>query len=319
MEYRRLGRTGLKLSEIGLGGWLTFGDSVGESDADRIIRRAFDLGINFYDTANVYATGESERIMGQALSQFPREEIILATKVRGRMWPGPLGEGLSRKHIISAVDHSLKRLGVDYIDLYQIHWPDAETPIEETLQALSDLVHQGKVLYVGCSNFTAVELQDALDLAEEYGLVRMDSVQPHYNMIFRGPEDSLLPLCAEEAIGVVVYSPLAQGLLSGRYHKGYKPHPGERPHTNEHFGKAYLTAPNLKVVGELAEMAKQSGHTLAQYALAWILRRPEITSVIVGASKIEHIEDNARASGYAIPDVELTAIDEVMRGIVARV
>ena len=193
MEYRRLGRTGLKLSEIGLGGWLTFGDSVGESDADRIIRRAFDLGINFYDTANVYATGESERIMGQALSQFPREEIILATKVRGRMWPGPLGEGLSRKHIISAVDHSLKRLGVDYIDLYQIHWPDAETPIEETLQALSDLVHQGKVLYVGCSNFTAVELQDALDLAEEYGLVRMDSVQPHYNMIFRGPEDSLLP------------------------------------------------------------------------------------------------------------------------------
>jgi aryl-alcohol dehydrogenase-like predicted oxidoreductase len=319
MEYRRLGRTGLKLSEIGLGGWLTFGEGVGAADADRIIRRAFDLGVNFYDTANIYATGESERIMGQALSQFPREELVIASKVRGRMWPGPLGEGLSRKHIVAACDHSLKRLGLDYIDLYQIHWPDAETPIEETLQALSDLVHQGKVLYVGCSNFTAAELQDALDLSEELGLVRMDSMQPHYNMIFRSAEEALLPLCAEEGVGAVVYSPLAQGLLSGRYRKGYEPAAGERSGANEHFRKSYLTDGNLAVVGELVQMAEKAGRTMAQYALAWILRRPEITSVIVGASKIAQIEDNVKASGYAIPEAELAAIDEVMRGIVVRV
>ena len=311
MKYRRLGRTGLKVSEIALGGWLTFGETVGEEDALQIIRKAFKLGINLFDTADVYADGRAEEILGKALAVFPREEVVIATKARGRIFGGPNGEGLSRKHLFEALHASLRRLQTDYVDLYQVHWPDPETPLEETLCALNDMVRQGKVLYVGCSNFSATQLHEALMISRQHGWARFDSVQPFYNMMRREIEADLLPLCAEEGIGAIVFCPLYQGLLTGKYRKGIAPKKGQRAAENPVLRKR-LTPENLAIVEQLGKIAKKRGKTMAQLALAWILRRPEISAAIIGVRRIEQLKENVRGSGWQLRKQELERIDKIL-------
>jgi len=302
----------LKVSEIALGSWWSFGQKTDRQTAIKCIHRAFELGINFFDTADIYAEGEAERIVGEALKDLPREQVVLATKARGRMWPGPLGEGLSRKHLFEALHASLRRLQVDYIDLYQVHWPDPDCPIDETLKALDDMVRQGKVLYVGCSNFTAAQIEEAARYAERYGITRFDSVQPRYNMFNREIEEELLPYCGRRGVGVVVYSPLAQGLLSGKYRKGQDLPAGSRwaerglDSLYEHYGTDCLDK-----VEQLIGIARRLGRSLSQLALAWVLRRSEVTSAIIGATRPEQIEDNVGASGWRIPDEVLAEIERI--------
>ena len=311
MKYRRLGRTGLKVSEIALGGWLTFGETLGEEEALQIIRKAFELGINLFDTADVYADGRAEEMLGKALAVFPREEVVIATKARGRIFGGPNGEGLSRKHLFEALHASLRRLQTDYVDLYQVHWPDPETPLEETLCALNDMVRQGKVLYAGCSNFSATQLHEALMISRQHGWARFDSVQPFYNMMRRQIEAELLVLCAEEGIGAIVYCPLYQGLLTGKYRKGIAPKKGQRAAENPVLRKR-LTPENLTIVEQLGKIAKKRGKTMAQLALAWILRRPEISAAIIGARRIEQLKENVRGSGWQLRKQELNQIDKIL-------
>jgi len=311
MKYRRLGRTGLKVSEIALGGWLTFGETVGEEEALQIIRKAFELGINLFDTADVYADGRAEEILGKALAVFPREEVVIATKARWRIFGGPNGEGLSRKHLFEALHASLRRLQTEYVDLYQVHWPDPETPLEETLCALNDMVRQGKVLYVGCSNFSGVQLHEALMISRQHDWARFDSVQPLYNLMRREIEADLLPLCAEEGIGAIVYCPLYQGLLTGKYRKGAALKKSQRAAENPVLRKR-LTPENLAIVEQLGKIAKKRGKTMAQLALAWILRRPEISAAIIGVRRIEQLKENVRGSGWQLRKQELERIDKIL-------
>jgi aryl-alcohol dehydrogenase-like predicted oxidoreductase len=312
MKYRRLGHTGLKVSEISLGGWLTFGEAVGEEESIQIIRRAFELGINLFDTADVYGNGRAEEILGKAVAVLPRQEVVIATKARGRIFGGPNGEGLSRKHLFEALNASLRRLQTDHVDLYQVHWPDPETPPEETLCALNDMVRQGKVLYVGCSNFSAGQLHEALMISQQHGWARFDSVQPLYNVMRREIEADLLPLCAHEGIGAIVYCPLYQGLLTGKYRKGVAPKKGQRAAENPVLRKR-LTPENLAIVEELGKIANKRGKTTAQLALAWILRRAEVSSAIIGARRIEQLEGNVRGSGWRLQKKELEEIDKILK------
>jgi len=312
MQYRRLGRTGLKVSEISLGSWWNFGKKTDRQTAVKCIHRAFELGINFFDTADVYADGEAERILGEAIKDMPREQLVIATKARGRMWPGPLGEGLSRKHLFEALHASLRRLQTDYVELYQVHWPDPECPIDETLKALDDMIRQGKVLYVGCSNFSAAQIEEAARYAERYGITRFDSVQPRYNILRREIEKELLPYCLREGVGVVVYSPLAQGLLTGKYRKG-KPLPAgsrwaERGAETMHkqYGEDCIDKAE-----QLLAIAERLGKSLSQLALAWILRRCEVSSAIIGATEPKQIEDNVGGSGWQIPADALEQIGRI--------
>ena len=309
MKYRRLGRTGLKVSEISLGGWLTYGHQIEEDQSIPVIRRAIDLGINLFDTADVYAAGRSEEIMGKALREFNREEIVIATKVRGRIFKGVNGEGLSRKHIFEACHASLRRLGTDYIDLYQVHWYDNETPLEETLEALNDLVRQGKVLFIGCSNFSADQLQEAIGISEKYGWARFDSVQPHYNILGRQIEKDLIPRCGLKGVGIVIYCPLAQGILSGKYIKGDKKVDTAR--TRGDYFKKLLTTQNIKNLRKLNELAKKRKKSMSQSALAWILRNKEITSCIIGARTVLQLEENVKGSGWEFSEKELEVINQL--------
>ncbi|HOM72121.1 MAG TPA: aldo/keto reductase [Armatimonadota bacterium] len=311
MNYRRLGDSGLKVSEISLGNWLTSGDKLDEQASHAIFDRAWELGINFFDTADIYAKGRAEEILGTWLKTKPREQVVVATKCRGRMWDGPNGEGLSKKHILEAAEASLRRLGLDYIDLYQFHWPDNDTPIEESLEAMAILMEQGKVLYAGCSNFDTEELRDALEVADELGLPRFISTQPRYNMFQRGIEATLMPRCAKEGIGIIVWSPLEQGLLTEKYLTGTAP-AGSRLYGHEE-GQSWLNPANLKALNELAEIAHSKNAKLSQLALAWILSHPEITSCIVGASKVEQIEENAQAADLDLSDDELQQIEAILQ------
>lgn len=314
MQYRRLGQSGLKVSEIALGSWLTYGGYVDKPTAVSCIHKAYELGINFFDTANVYHRGAAEEVVGEALRPFPRESYVLATKVFFPMGEGPNDRGLSRKHIMEQCHASLKRLGTDYIDLYQCHRFDPETPLEETLRALDDLVTQGKVLYVGVSEWTAAQIIEAVHLARELNLDRIVSNQPVYNMLNRYIEKEVLPLCAREGIGQVVFSPLAQGVLTGKYRPGEAPAPGTRatdPESHQ-FIQRYLTSDNLEKVQKLAPIAERNGLTISQLALAWILRRPEVSSAIVGASRPEQVEQNAAASGVTLSPEDLEAIEQVL-------
>ncbi|WP_018131211.1 aldo/keto reductase family protein [Effusibacillus pohliae] len=314
MNYRKLGKSGLRVSEISLGSWLTYGSSVEKETAIRCIDKAYELGINFFDTANVYARGESEKVVGEALRKYPRESYVLATKVFFPMGDGPNDRGLSRKHIIEQCNASLKRLGVDYIDLYQCHRFDPETPLDETLQALDDLVTQGKVLYVGVSEWTAVQINDALHLADKNGYDRIISNQPVYNMFNRYIEESVLPLCEREGVGQIVFSPLAQGLLTGKYKPGQPVPQGSRAANPEQkmFIERYLTENNLQKAAQLEKIAAEAGMPLANLALAWILRQPGVSSAIIGASRPAQIEQNVKASGVKLTPDLLQAIDEVL-------
>ncbi|WP_059170368.1 aldo/keto reductase family protein [Bacillus sp. FJAT-27445] len=314
MEYRRLGKTGLKVSEISLGSWLTYGGYVEEQNAEASIDRAYELGVNFFDTANVYIRGEAEKVVGKALSKYPRESYVLATKVFGKMGEGPNDKGLSRKHIIEQANASLKRLGTDYVDLYYCHRYDPETPLEETLRALDDLVRQGKVLYIGVSEWTAEQITEAVHLADRKLLDRIVVNQPKYSMLQRYIEDEVLPVSQKHGIGQVVFSPLAQGVLTGKYQKGQEIPAGSRASVEGYanlFG--LLTDENLDKVEKLKGVAAELDLGLSQLALAWILRQEGVSSALIGASRPEQVEENVKASGVKLSSEMLAHIEDILR------
>jgi voltage-dependent potassium channel beta subunit len=314
MNYRRLGNSGLKVSEISLGSWLTYGGYVGREEAISTIDKAYELGINFFDTANIYKKGEAEKVVGEALRKYPRESYVLATKVWGPMGDRPNDRGLSRKHILEQCEASLKRLGLDYIDVYYCHAFDNDTPMEETLRAMDDLVRQGKVLYVGISNWTAAQIAEALSIMDKYLLHRIVANQPLYNMFAREIEKEIIPLCERNGIGQVVYSPLAQGVLAGKYRTVNEAPAGSRAadKRGNQTVKSWLKEENLHKVERLRPIAEELGLSLAQLALAWTLRQPNVSSAIIGASVPEQVEHNVKASGMTIPDETLATIDKIL-------
>ncbi|MGK9234865.1 aldo/keto reductase [Inquilinus limosus] len=314
MDYTRLGRTGLEVSRLCLG-CMSYGDpgrgahpwTLGEAESRPFIRKALDLGINFFDTANVYSDGSSEEIVGRALKEYARrDEIVLATKVHGRMRPGPNGAGLSRKAILSEIDNSLRRLGTDYVDLYQIHRWDPETPIEETLEALHDVVRAGKARYIGASSMHAWQFAKALYLADRHGWTRFVSMQNYVNLLYREEEREMLPLCRAEGIGVIPWSPLARGRLTRDWDET-----SARSETDE-FGKTLYAATaeaDREVVEAVAAAARARGVPRAQVALAWVLQQPGITAPIVGATKVEHLDDAVAALSLQLTAEEISALE----------
>lgn len=315
MQYRHLGKYGVKVSEVALGSWLTYGGATEDSAATACIEKAYDLGINFFDTANVYARGKSEEVVGKALAQYPRDSYFLATKVYFPMGDGPNDRGLSRKHIFEQCHLSLKRLGKDYIDLYQCHRYDPETPLEETLVALDDLARQGKILYAGVSEWSAAQISHGMDIVRGMALHPLVSNQPMYHMLGRGIEKEVIPVCEREGIGQVVFSPLAQGVLTGKYKPGQEPPEGSRaadPGQNMFMGGGKLDQDTLLKVQNLVPIASDLGLSMAQLALAWCLRQRNVSSVIIGASKAAQVEDNAGASGVVLSPETLAAIDAAL-------
>jgi len=314
MQYRRLGRAGVRVSTIALGSWLTYGSSVAEEAAIQCIHKAYELGINFFDTANAYNRGAAEKVVGGALRDYSRDSFVLATKVYFPMGEGPNDRGLSRKHIMEQCHASLHRLGTDYIDLYQCHRYDTETSLEEVLRALDDLVTQGKVLYVGVSEWSAVQIDDAVYTARELNLDRIASNQPVYNMLQRYIERDVLPLCEREGIGQVVFSPLSQGILTGKYKPGQQPQQGTRAADPEagSFMQDLMNDKVLTAVQNLQTLAQQNGYTLSQMALAWVLRKQIVSAAIIGASRPQQVEENAKASEITLTEDVLHQIDEIL-------
>ena len=299
---------------------MTYGGSVAEEQATACINRAYEIGINFFDTANVYMRGAAEEIVGRALRDFERDSFFLATKVYFPMGEGPNDRGLSRKHVTEQCHASLTRLGVDYIDLYQCHRHDENTPLEETLRALDDLVRQGKVLYVGVSDWTAEQISDAMRIAKEMNLDRIVSNQPQYNMIQRRIEVGVIPLCEREGVGQVVFSPLAQGVLTGKYRSGDAPEEGTRaadPESNR-FMQQLMNEKVLSAVDGLRSVASEAGLSMPQLALAWVLRQENVSSAIIGASRPEQVDDNAAASGVELPADVISEIDGILDGVIQR-
>jgi voltage-dependent potassium channel beta subunit len=319
MQYRRLGQSGVRVSAIGLGSWLTYGSAVKEEVAINCIHTAYENGINFFDTANIYNRGNAEKVVGRALSTFPRESYVLATKVYGPMGNGPNDRGLSRKHIIEQCDASLRRLNVDYIDIYQCHSYDLETPLDEVLRALDDLVTQGKVIYIGVSEWAAYQISDAVHIARELNLDKIVSNQPIYNMLTRYIEREVIPLCEREGIGQIVFSPLAQGVLTGKYKPGQSPQQGTRaanPKLNT-LMTDLMSEKTLAAVQNLQSLAQQADYTLPQLALAWVLRQSNISSAIIGASRPEQIKENIKASEITLSQDILQHIDEILKEVVS--
>jgi aryl-alcohol dehydrogenase-like predicted oxidoreductase len=319
VEYRRLGASGVKVSEIGLGSWLTYGVGVEADVARQCVATAYDLGVSFFDTANAYGRGAAERLLGEALAGRERASYVLATKVYFPMGDGPNDGGLSRKHVMEQCHASLRRLGTDYIDLYQCHRYDDDTPLEETLRALDDLVRQGKVLYVGVSEWSAAQIGDALAAADAGGLDRIVSNQPEYSILQRRIEAEVLPLCAREGVGQVVWSPLAQGVLTGKYRKGEPPPPDSRAASRRMgmFVGRWLDDDVLDAVERLRAIADEAAMTLAQLALAWVLREPNVAAAIVGASRPEQLEENCAAAGRRLDADVLAAVDKAVAEVVA--
>jgi voltage-dependent potassium channel beta subunit len=313
MQYRRLGNSGLKVSEISLGSWLTYGGYVEEQKASASIDLAYESGINFFDTANVYIRGEAEKVVGKALRKYPRSSYVLATKVFGKMGDGPNDQGLSRKHIMEQCDASLKRLGMDYIDIYYCHRYHNETPLEETLRALDDLVRQGKVLYLGVSEWTAEQISEAVHLADKKLLDRIVVNQPNYSMLHRKIEQEIIPVSEKHCIGQVVFSPLAQGVLTGKYQKGQLAPEGSRAAQQNMNMSHILTEQNLDKVEQLKDIANEVELTLSQLALAWILRQQNVSSALVGASRPEQLAENVKASGVKLPNEIVEKIDGVLK------
>jgi aryl-alcohol dehydrogenase-like predicted oxidoreductase len=311
MRYRGLGRTGLEVSEISLGSWLTFGGSLDERMSVDLIHRAFDLGVNFFDTANVYSGGRAEEIVGRALATLPREEVLVGTKLFFPVGPDPEDQGLSRAAIARQSEASLRRLGLDVIDLYQCHRFDEATPLEETCEAMDDLARAGKIRHWGVSEWTAEQIASAVDLCEREGLAPPATDQPRYSMLERGIEDDgVLHACARVGLGVVVFSPLAQGVLSGKYSSPEAVPAGSRAAdpNGRMFIERFLAHDLLARVDRLRPIAAELGVTLAQLALAWILRHRYVTSAIVGATRLEQLEENVGASGM---DLDLEAVRRI--------
>lgn len=315
MEYRRLGASGLEVSEIALGSWLTLGSSVDREATREIVQAAYDLGINFFDSADVYANGEGEEALGAALRGIPRQYVVIATKCFFPMSEHPNDGGLSRKHIFESVEASLRRLGTDYIDLHQCHRPDPETPLEETVRAYEDLIRQGKLLYWGVSMWSAEQIVDACRTADALGAYRPISNQPQYNMFRRDIERAVIPVCEREGLGQVVFSPLAQGVLSGKYSGGVIPAGtrGADEFRNQFMGD-FLRPERVAKVDALGPLAGELGISLPQLALAWCLRQRNVSSVIVGVTRKSQLEDNAKASGMALPAELVERIDAVLDG-----
>lgn len=314
MNYRKLGRTGLKVSEISLGSWLTYGNSTEKSTALETIDKAYEMGVNFFDTANVYAIGKAETIVGEALKKYPRESYVLATKVFWPMGEGSNDKGLSRKHVFEQAHASLKRLGVDYVDIYYCHRYDPETPVEETLRTIDDLIRQGKILYAGVSEWTAVQMAEALHTADRYLLDRIVVNQPKYNMLERYIENEIVPFGIENGISQVVFSPLAQGILTGKYKPGAKIPEDSRaadPNSNMYMLNN-LKEEILIKVQKLEVLAKEMGISLSQLALAWTLRIDNVASAIIGASKVSQVEENVKASGIKLSEDIQQKIEDIL-------
>src|SRR5438132_1926495 len=318
MLYRQICESDLRVSEIALGSWLTYGGGVADEQAEACVAAAFDVGINFIDTANVYATGGAEEFLGEVLSPRPRDSYVLATKLYFPMDAD--NYGLSREQVFKQIDASLARLRTDYVDLYQCHRYDFETPLEETMEALTEVVRQGKARHLGFSEWTAPQIQASLDLAATRGFEKFVSSQPQCSMLWRVPEREVIPLCAANGISQIVWSPLAQGVLTGKYQPGEPPPPGSRA-TSARMGRMmgdFQGEATLAAVQRLRPIAERLGVTMAQLALAWVLRVPDVASAIIGASRPEQVHDNAAASGVELDAATLAEIDAALDGVVAR-
>lgn len=313
MEYKNLGCTGLKVSVVGIG-CNNFGRRCDEATTASVVDAAIDAGINFFDTADVYGPrGLSEEFLGKALKGKDRSQLIIATKFAMQMGEGDLMRGASRRYIMNAVEDSLRRLNTDYIDLYQQHSPDADTPIEETLRALDDLIRDGKVRYIGNSNFTGWQIADADWTARANGLNRFATAQNLYSLLDRRIEREVVPACEEFGVGILPYFPLASGMLTGKYSRGSEPPEGTRLAAWGDRAKAALSDQNFDIVEKLEDFAKQNGHTLLELAMSWLASKPYISSVIAGATSPEQAVSNAEAAGWKLDDEEMAAVNELSK------
>lgn len=314
MQHRFLGNSGLKVSEIAYGNWITHGGQVEEDAAHACVRRALELGITTFDTADVYAGTRAESVLGRALADVRRQSIELCTKV---FWPtgrGPNARGLSRKHIMESIDLSLQRLGTDYVDLYQAHRYDHSTPLEETMVAFADIVRAGKAHYIGVSEWTAEQLRAGAELATELRIPFISN-QPQYSMLWRVIEGKVIPASEQLGIGQIVWSPIAQGVLTGKYRPGEPPPAGSRALDESgggSFVQRWLRDEVLDAVVQLRPVAEDAGLSMAQLALAWVLRQPNVAAAIVGATRPEQLDDNVGASGVVLEDDVLRRIDEIL-------
>ena len=315
MRYRRLGSSDLEVSEISLGSWLTFGGGISNAQAESSVSKAFDVGINFIDTANVYSSGGAEEFLGEVLAERPRDSYILATKL---YFPFNGDRGLSREQVFKQIDASLARLQTDYVDLYQCHRYDKETPLEETMEALTEVVRQGKVRYLGFSEWSADQIRAALALVPD--VEKFVSSQPQYSLLYRVPEREVIALCKENGISQIVWSPLAQGALTGKYKPGEEPPAGTRA-ASQQMGWSmdrFRDDDVLRAVQNLAPIAEGLGITMAQLALAWVLREENVAAAIVGASRPSQVEENAAAAGIKLDAATLQAIDDAVADVVVR-
>jgi voltage-dependent potassium channel beta subunit len=320
MEFRHLGRSGLKVSEIAYGNWLTHGSQVEEDAAKACVAAALDEGITTFDTADVYAGTKAEEVLGRALHGIRRDSLEICTKVYWPTGSGVNNRGLSRKHIMESAHASLRRLQTDYVDLYQAHRYDHETPLEETLRAFDDLIRQGKVLYIGVSEWRSEEIAAALSIADRMGLDRIISSQPQYNMIWRVIESEVVPLCEREGIGQLVWSPIAQGVLTGKYAPGDAPPAGSRATDarGSTFISSYLTDDILARVQQLRPVAGDAGLTLSQLAVAWTLQNPNVSAAIVGATRPEQVRENVKAAGVRLDADAAKRIDDILGPVIER-
>lgn len=315
MRYRSLGRTGLEVSVVSLGSWLTFGGSVGEEVAIACVRRAFELGVNLFDTANAYGRGRAEEVLGRALARLPRDRILVATKVYFPMGPGPEDRGLGRTHLLAQCDASLRRLGLGTIDLYQCHRYDPQTPLEETCRVMDELVRTGKVRHWGVSEWTPEQMQAAVSLCERVGLTPPATDQPRYSMLERGIEEDVLPACRRLGLGVLAFSPLAQGMLTGKYLSADEVPPGSRAADPEAAGfvRRFFTRENFARVDRLRALAGELGLPMSRLALAWALRLPEVSTAIVGATRVEQVDENVAAADVELHRDALDAVERALR------
>jgi voltage-dependent potassium channel beta subunit len=312
MEYRNLGRSGLVVSEVSVGSWLTLGSSVDRAATREIVHRAFDLGVNLFDTADVYSNGAGEEALGAALSGIPRRYVVIATKCFFPMSERPNDRGLSRKHITESIEDSLRRLGTDYVDLLQCHRYDPHTPLDETVRAFDDLMRQGKVLYWGVSEWSASQIADACRSADAQRAVRPISNQPQYNLLRREIEAEVMPVSRREGLSQIVWSPLAQGALTGKYSGGRRP--GNTRATDSVrnvFMKSFLEPETLARTDRLRPLADRLGISMAQLALAWCLAEPNVASVITGVTRVPQLEDNVKASGLRLPAEIVAEIEAI--------
>ncbi len=320
MEYRYLGNSGFKVSAVSYGNWITHGSQVEEDLARVCVQRALDLGITTFDTADAYAATRAEGVLGRALGEVRRSSVEICTKVFFPTGKSSNNRGLSRKHILESIDGSLRRLGTDYVDLYQAHRFDMETPLEETMLAFSDIVRQGKVLYIGVSEWTADEISRGAALARELH-VPFISNQPQYSMLWRVIEDQVVPTCQQEGLGQIVWSPLAQGVLTGKYLPGKPPPDGSRATdelSGKNFIKRWLNDATLTKVQEIKPIADQAGLTMAQLGVAWVLQNKNVASAIVGATRPEQLDDNVKAAGIVLEPAIMDAIDSILDGFIER-